>query len=163
MRGMRRVSVRRCALGKGVFACRRFRRHQIIGQVEGSLRRERQSAGEHLIDAGSGLCLDPYPPFRFLNHSCRPNAELVVSQARAGGLPETFVVALRELRVGEELLIDYAWEADLVERCFCGEDACRGWIVSRLEAARLRTIRDPRRRTRPLSTRRRRPTERSRR
>jgi hypothetical protein len=73
-----------------------------------------------------------------------------VSQARGGTLPETFVVALREIRVGEELLIDYAWDADLMERCFCGEDACRGWIVSQLEADRLRTIRDPRRRSRPV-------------
>lgn len=144
LRSVRRVSVRGCALGKGVFACRRFRRHQVIGRVEGSLLQERQTAGEHIIDAGSGLCLDPHPPFRFLNHSCRPNAELVVSQARAGRLPETFVVALREIRVGEELLIDYAWDADLVERCFCGEDVCRGWIVSQLEADRLRTLRDRR-------------------
>ncbi len=139
------VEIRRCRFGKGVFVRRRFRRYEIIGQVQGSLLRERDGSGYHLIDVGSGLCLDPDPPFRFLNHSCRPNAELVMHSAGAG-LPMEIVVvvALRNVRVGEQVLIDYAWDADVWHPCRCGEDGCRGWIVSNREAGSLRRNRPAR-------------------
>ena len=146
-----RISVRSCAFGRGVFARRRFRRHQVIGQVKGSLLHEGKASGEHLVDADSGLCLDPDPPFRFLNHSCRPNAELIVYGSYADPPPEAFVVALRSIRDGEQILIDYAWNADVAERCLCGEDACRGWIVSPLEAHRLCKVRRPGRKSSRLS------------
>ena len=136
------MGIRRCRLGRGVVARRTFRPRQVIGRVHGVLRPEREAVGVHPIDAGSGLCLDPDPPFRFLNHSCRPNAELVVFLPRAIRLPRIDVVALVGIPSGEELLIDYGWDADVAERCLCGENECRGWIVSQQEARRLRPKRD---------------------
>ena len=51
------------------------------------------------------------------------------------------VVALRNVRAGEQLLIDYAWDADVSHPCRCGEEGCRGWIVSNREKGSLRMAR----------------------
>ena len=92
---------------------------------------------KHLIDVGSASCLDPDPPYRFLNHSCRPNSELVMNSVRVNQPVEVVVVALQKIQAGDELLIDYAWDAEVAEPCYCGENECRGWIVSKRDASRL--------------------------
>jgi len=75
---------------------------------------------------GVGWCewIDPVPdnPIMFTNHSCAANA--IVSE----GL---FVVALRDIRNGEEIAIDYSTtEIDPAWRmtCSCGSACCRGVI-----------------------------------
>lgn len=60
-------------------------------------------------------------PWRFLNHSCRPNAVL---RGRV-------LVALRAIAAGEDVTFDYeANEYAMAEPflCNCGAPACRGWI-----------------------------------
>lgn len=60
-------------------------------------------------------------PWRFLNHSCRPNATL------RGRL----LVALRPIAADEHVTFDYeANEYEMAEPflCSCGEPTCRGWI-----------------------------------
>lgn len=68
---------------------------------------------------------------RFLNHSCAPNCDVVVDDARL------WVEALRGVAAGEELTYDYAFV--LPERhtpaakrrypCACGAAGCRGTIL----------------------------------
>ena len=70
---------------------------------------------------------------RFLNHSCAPNCDVVVEDARL------WVETLRDVAPGEELTYDYAFV--LAERhtpaakrrypCACGAPTCRGTILAR--------------------------------
>jgi SET domain-containing protein len=70
---------------------------------------------------------------RWINHSCDPNCDAVVDGGRI------FIEAIRDIRVGEELTYDYAYE--LEERhtpaakrrfpCHCGAARCRGTILAK--------------------------------
>ena len=64
---------------------------------------------------------------RYINHSCDPNCELQRT-SRA-----IWVVALRDIREGEELTHRYNYEYDPEGYrdfpCFCGANNCVGYIV----------------------------------
>ena len=66
-------------------------------------------------------------PARFLNHSCAPNCEAEIDEEQ-----HIWLVALREIRSGEELTFNYNY--DLVEYhehpCRCGAATCVGFIVA---------------------------------
>ncbi|MCL4200772.1 SET domain-containing protein-lysine N-methyltransferase [Patescibacteria group bacterium] len=58
---------------------------------------------------------------RFVNHSCDPNVEGVIEGKHI------YYVAIRDIRPGEELFIDYAFDKDSKrEPCHCGAAHCRG-------------------------------------
>ena len=69
---------------------------------------------------------------RFINHSCAPNCQAVLEDARI------FIEALRDIAVGEELGYDYAYERtenmgadeEALYVCRCGADTCRGTILA---------------------------------
>lgn len=125
------VRVAPAAYGEGVFACRAFKRRQRIGRVYGEVVGGEEGS-EYAIDLGDDRLLEPGPPFRFLNHSCDPNCELL--NYTPDGVPpheyEVYVQAVRPISAGEQLTIDYAWAADVAIRCGCRSERCRGWIVS---------------------------------
>ena len=61
-------------------------------------------------------------PFRYINHSCEPNAAIVGTKT---------VIALRQIAKDSEITIDYSmtdsdpyWSMD----CHCGAKTCRGYI-----------------------------------
>ncbi|MGE0822206.1 MAG: SET domain-containing protein [Candidatus Binatia bacterium] len=68
---------------------------------------------------------------RFINHSCTPNCESVVT----GG--KIFIEALRRISPGEELTYDYNLDlseedqsqASLLYPCACGSQKCRGTMA----------------------------------
>jgi SET domain-containing protein len=70
---------------------------------------------------------------RFINHSCDPNCDAVIDDARI------WIEAIRDIEAGEELAYDYAYI--LEERhtpaakkrfpCNCGAANCRGTILAR--------------------------------
>lgn len=63
----------------------------------------------------------------YVNHSCAPNARLVVSE----NTPEVAFVATRDIREGEHLSFDYStseWDMDEKFDCRCGSPQCRGHI-----------------------------------
>lgn len=75
--------------------------------------------------------LDMDEPFVLFNHSCAPNAAIIGVDT---------LVAIREIRRGEEISFDYSltqWEddrnwpgyADWVLRCACGAKTCRKKIT----------------------------------
>jgi hypothetical protein len=79
---------------------------------------------------------------RFLNHSCDANGEAVIERSRV------FIVAIKDIRKGEELTYDYAFTRDGTETeeeeftlygCRCGTKKCRGTILAPLTPAELRT------------------------
>jgi SET domain-containing protein len=65
-------------------------------------------------------------PARFLNHSCAPNCE---AQLADGSI---WLVAIREIRAGEELTFNYSYDLqDFREHpCNCGALGCVGYIVA---------------------------------
>ena len=98
-----------------------------IGYREAERRRERPYlyllwvAPGRLIDGavgGSGA--------EFINHSCAPNVVVDITEGRV------FFVSLREIAVGEELLLDYRVRADDSDAppmpCRCGAANCRGFL-----------------------------------
>jgi len=65
-------------------------------------------------------------PARFLNHSCAPDCEAVL----AGG--RIWIVALRDIRAGEEITFNYGYDLEDYRRhpCRCGAPDCAGYIVA---------------------------------
>jgi hypothetical protein len=114
------------ALGKGVFAKVAIEPKETIFYLTGKLIRFQDAAaatlGENTIQIGVDRYVDPFSPARYLNHACEPNA---------GFVDEIRLIALRQIRPGEEIRFDYSttmleryWELD----CLCGAKTCRGRI-----------------------------------
>jgi SET domain-containing protein len=75
---------------------------------------------------------DPSNTARYVNHSCDPNAELLVYKKRV------FLIASRAIAKGEELTYDYGLvirgDVDLATAisataCACGAPVCRGTML----------------------------------
>ena len=62
----------------------------------------------------------------FINHSCAPNLVVDIAEGRV------FFISLREIDIGEELLLDYRVRADKSDAppmpCRCGAASCRGFL-----------------------------------
>jgi SET domain-containing protein len=118
--------------GRGLFAGTVIPARAKIGEFEGEVisiaEARRRAAGKRIvaivelekraIDASATR-----RGFRYINHSCEPNTFTRLTQAHAE------FYALRRIRVGEELTVDYGeshHEGKL--RCRCGAKRCRGWI-----------------------------------
>lgn len=124
------ISIRKTSVGKGLFARKRFRKSQVIGQMQGRLIDDGDYDPCYVVDMGKFGVLDPKAPFRYLNHSCEPNAALVEYPAPSRKEPSTmWVEATRTIREGDQITIDYGWPADAAIRCQCGSPNCRGWVV----------------------------------
>ena len=101
------------------------------------------------IDYGSDYCfrlgdqcrLEPIPPFRYVNHSCDPNCEFdwleVAEHGDSSLRKRAFLIALRDIRRGEQLTIDYKWSASAAIPCRCKSPKCRGWIVDKAQLGEL--------------------------
>ncbi|XP_063376653.1 probable histone-lysine N-methyltransferase CG1716 [Cydia fagiglandana] len=65
---------------------------------------------------------------RFINHSCDPNAE--TQKWTVNGELRIGFFSKRDIAVGEEITFDYQFKrfGKEAQRCYCGADACRGWI-----------------------------------
>ena len=69
----------------------------------------------------------------YLNHSCDPNCEVDELKNRV------WILALRNIAAGEELLWDYnLYDDDDPAPCHCGSAKCRGTMYSREWMAKLR-------------------------
>ena len=119
--------VEECAVGLGVFANRDIRAGEVILEIEGPLidfaETKRRGPRECMaIQIGRDRYIDTQPPGVLVNHSCNPNSG--IKQNR-------YLVALREIRKGEEVFYDYSTtmeEHSFTMRCLCGEPNCRGVI-----------------------------------
>jgi len=57
-----------------------------------------------------------------INHSCEPNLEAHIVKGR-----RIYYVSLRAIKAGEELTVDYSFDANQdPQECHCGAKACRG-------------------------------------
>ncbi len=126
-----RIAVRPSPIhGHGVFALQAISRGTVILRLDDSrvvdskhpLRPEYGEDAIHLDYLPDGSIVLMQSPERFINHSCEPNS-YVYSVDR-----ERFLLAMRDVPSGEEILADYsinAVDGDVWE-CRCGAPTCRG-------------------------------------
>ena len=65
-------------------------------------------------------------PARFINHSCAPNCEAQMKDQRI------WIIALCDIRAGEELSFNYGYDLEDYENhpCGCGAATCVGYMVA---------------------------------
>jgi hypothetical protein len=114
-------------VGRGVFVTRDFAKDEQILVFDGPIidYAATLALGERECDAfqvGPDRYILITPPAVCLNHSCEPNT---------GIRHEVHLVALRDIRIGEEIRFDYSttmneghWEMP----CSCGAPTCRGLV-----------------------------------
>jgi len=76
----------------------------------------------------------PYNTARFINHSCDPNCETDVIRGHI------WIIALRDIKKGEELSYNYGYGYDDYEEheCRCRADNCVGYILDEDHWPKLR-------------------------
>ena len=134
------VEVKQTSLGSGVFAQRAIKKGTIVGEIDGEIMGS-DFESDYCMHLDAKAVLEPMRPFRFLNHSCMPNCELVLWKHRkvdGRKVPRLWVSALKSIKKGHELTIDYAWPADAAIPCECRTTECRQWIVDPAELSQLR-------------------------
>ena len=133
------VEVRASAVGKGVFAIAPIEAGEAIDEVVGKIFSDPDYSSDYCIDLGGDYSLEPVAPYRFLNHSCEPNAELIQHASPvAGGIASMWLYSTRAIAPGDEITIDYSWPACAAIACLCGSPKCRGWIVDPAELKQLK-------------------------
>lgn len=118
--------------GKGIFTSRNIKKGGIVSSIKGKIITlavidERPPAyGPNWIGIGKNKWIDPVYPFDTINHSCRPNVGIKGSKT---------VVAIKNIKKGKELLLDYSvtesdqqWKLD--KKCKCCNKNCRKIIKS---------------------------------
>jgi SET domain-containing protein len=129
------LAVRKSSLhGLGCFAKVKFLKNTQIAAYTGE-RITHTEAISRLVGANgkhiSQLDVDHYIDGRiggnetqYINHSCEPNADVVISDG------VMIVVALREIRAGEEVTVDYLNSFDQDQAsCRCRTTSCRNMQV----------------------------------
>ncbi|HEY1407158.1 MAG TPA: SET domain-containing protein-lysine N-methyltransferase [Spirochaetota bacterium] len=112
--------------GKSLFAKRGFKKDEIVFVANGAIVSKQTN---YTIPIDWGLFIEPRIPegniCQYICHSCEPNL---------GIKGRTLFVAMRDIKPGEEVTIDYAmigyeYGAELPENermCKCGRATCRG-------------------------------------
>lgn len=115
--------------GYGLITTRRRKKGSVITNVEGVLWRAKERRDDtYSLILEPGIFFDMVDQTRWVNHSCEPNVVVEAGVTKAGnGWAQ--LQALRDLEPGEELFYDYGFPPALKQRCHCGAQTCRGWIV----------------------------------
>jgi hypothetical protein len=148
----------RSPTGLGLFAVTPIRKRQFIVQYSGRVitsatadKLERYRRNKFLFELNKQWCIDGVSRRnigRYVNHSCRPNAEAVI---RRGGIRRIDYVAARKIKPGEEITVDYG--KDYTEM-FIESGGCR-CAPCRRRRARKRKLQRALAKRRARSTRRR--------
>ena len=115
--------------GKGCFAAAGFRQDQPIAEYVGERitpaeaeRRQRAPGKKCVCDIDKEWSIDGSRGgngTQYVNHSCEPNASLVVAHGRL------FLRALRDITPAEEITVEYLYELELGEvTCRCQTSVC---------------------------------------
>jgi SET domain-containing protein len=117
--------------GQGAFAAEPIPPRLKIGEIRGesvSVAEARIRATRHerimIVELSPKRAIDfskSADPMRYTNHSCRPNARLVIRNGRVE------FYAARAIAPGEEITVDYGeTHHDGKLACRCGAPGCRG-------------------------------------
>lgn len=117
--------------GKGIFAVRPFKKGEAVFVVRGPIISYKEEPdwriGADWLQVGCAKWKIAYKnnPWIYINHSCNPNVGLCGNNT---------VVALRQIKKGEEILIDYSFTEASTNgwkmKCRCGDNNCRHIIRS---------------------------------
>jgi hypothetical protein len=132
-----RIRVGETEVGKAVFAASGFQKGNKIARIDGEEISDPQYGSSYCMALSDTTSLEPAEPFRFLNHSCQPNCELVLWEDDDPRDDELCLHAVTNIQLGDELTIDYGWPAQSAIPCRCGAQKCRGWIVSEEDLSKL--------------------------
>jgi uncharacterized protein len=121
--------------GTGGFAARDIRAGARLVEYVGRKIDKQESMRQCELENPCIFCIDDefdldgnvdWNPARHLNHSCSPNAEAIGEGERI------WIVALRDIRAGEEITFNYNYDLqDYHEHpCACGSPDCVGYIVA---------------------------------
>jgi len=125
--------------GRGIFGNKVFKNKEKIIDFYGpivstqkllELELKSNETAENWLQIGSELYMGPYGEngdfLRFINHSCDPNAGIIIDNKNV------FLVLIKSIECGEEITFDYSttmkcdsWE---IPDCHCGAENCRGRI-----------------------------------
>ena len=107
------VTVGDTPVGKGVFSELSYPANAIIGEITGDVVKDAASGSAYTFEIDERTQLEPYAPYRYLNHSCEPNCEFdwFDDDKLNGDVAPLYLIALRDIWPGEELTIDYHWPA----------------------------------------------------
>ncbi len=116
-----------CDLGLGIFANRQIVKDEIIfifgGRIIDFQETKRRGRWECMpIQIEYNQYIDTLPPGVFINHSCDPNA---------GIRDDKNLVALRDIREGDEIRFDYSTtmeENSFTMECLCRTSNCRHMV-----------------------------------
>lgn len=119
--------------GRGIFALRRIPARRKLGELEGeriTLREARRRAALRrriaIVELPKGGAIDASVggnDFRYINHSCTPNAYM-----RIFGSHVEFY-SLRTIQPGEEVTCNYGeTQHEGTLACRCGGDRCRSYL-----------------------------------
>lgn len=106
-REKRRFAVKRTTIGLGLFTLEPIPRHQRIIEYKGRIITSQEAdkiGGKYLFEINEKYYIDGRVRTnlaRYLNHSCRPNAEVYVSGKRI------WLWSKRAIRAGEEITFHY--------------------------------------------------------
>lgn len=117
--------------GNGAFAAEPIPPRLKIGEIRGesiSVQEARIRATRHerimIVELSAKRAIDfskSSDPMRYTNHSCKPNARLVIRNGRVE------FYAARAIATGEEITVDYGeTHHDGKLACRCGAPGCRG-------------------------------------
>jgi uncharacterized protein len=119
--------------GQGLFSRSRIPARRKMGELGGEVisqaearRRARRSRSIMIVELGDGTAIDATRRgnhFRYVNHSCSPNAYMRIAYGRLE------FYTLREIKPGEELTCNYGethHEGKLT--CRCQSEKCQGFI-----------------------------------
>lgn len=116
--------------GKGIFSTKNLKKGEMVFIVKGKEKdffvKSQKDAltGPNWIGIGKNKWIDVAAPAVYLNHSCEPNV---------GIRGKVIVVALKNIKKGEEILLDYSIterESLWYMNCSCGSKKCRKVIRS---------------------------------
>jgi uncharacterized protein len=116
---------KRSSAGIGLYAGEDIPKGSCIIEYVGrriSPEEEYTSNSKYLFEVTKTITLDGKPKWNkagYINHSCRPNAEPVISKQRV------FIMARRNIKEGEEIAYDYGKEywKDHCQPCRCAKCA----------------------------------------
>ena len=119
-------AIKRTATGFGLFALKPIQKGKKIVEYTGPLISNEvvdRSNGKYFFGLNSKWSIDGSPRSnlaRYINHSCRPNAEAIISGRRI------WIWSKKKIRVGEEITYDYGKEyfEGIIEPIGCKCEKC---------------------------------------
>lgn len=120
-------TIKRTRTGLGMFAIKPISKGKRIIEYTGPLisnKEVEKRHGRYFFGLNTKWSIDGSPrcnTARYINHSCRPNAEAIISNRRV------WIWSRKNIKAGEEIAYDYGKEyfEDIIKPLGCGCEKCR--------------------------------------